>query len=493
MLKLLLAMQMALPQATPTPDVYHGRLNQTTVSAPKRAEVEITIDGSLSEPVWAQAALLTGFSRYQPTDGLPAEDSTEVLLWYTEHALYIGVRAFEPHEAPHAKLADRDRINSDDYVYFLLDTFNDRRRALVFAANPLGVQSDGVIDDVRSGDIDLSHDYLYQSKGRVTDYGYELELRIPFKSLRYPTTRTQDWGFNIVRRVQHSGQDLSWTPALKARNSFLAQSGTLAQLTDMKRGLVLEANPVLTGKVDGSVGSTGEYGYGNPSPEVGGNIRWGVTPNLTMNATANPDFSQVEADVAQVTFDPRQALSFPEKRPFFLDAIEQFVAPNGLIYTRRIVNPDAAVKFTGKVSGTNIGFLSAVDAKDFSRSGEDRPIYNILRMRRDVGAQSTIGVVYTDKVDGSDYNRVAGIDGRFVFKRIYTFSAQAAGSFWQTGNAKETVPLWQAAFSRQGRRFVFSSVAQGIHDDFLPGAGFISRPGIVHTNMVPRVVFYGKP
>ncbi len=494
MLKLLLTLQMALPQTSaPIPEVYHGRMNQTTVNAPKRAETEIKIDGTLSEPAWSEAAILTGFSRYLPVDGLPAEDSTEVLLWYTDHALYIGVRAFEPHAAVHATLADRDRIFADDLIYFLLDTFNDKRRALYFALNPFGVQADGVMDEVRGGDVDLSPDYLYQSKGRLTEYGYEIELRIPFKSLRYPSSRVQDWGFNIVRRVQHSGQDISWTPALRARNSFLAQSGTLSQLTEMKRGLVLEANPVLTAKLDGSLRTTGEYKYNDPSPEFGGNIRWGVTPNLTMNATANPDFSQVEADVAQVTFDPRQALFFPEKRPFFLDAIEQFAAPNQLIYTRRIVNPDAAVKFTGKVAGTNVGFLSAVDSKDFSRLGDDRPLYNILRARRDVAAQSTIGLVYTDKIDGSDYNRVLGVDGRFVFKRIYTLSAQAAGSFWQTGNTKETVPLWQMNFNRNGRRFGVSSVAQGIHDDFTPGAGFISRPGIVHANVQPRLTFYGQP
>src|SRR5262245_59855865 len=147
MLKLLLTLQMALPQAaTAPPNVHHGRMNQTTVNAPRREEKELRIDGALTEPGWADAAVLTGFSRYQPVDGLPADDSTEVLLWYTDHALYIGVRAFEPHTAVHATLADRDRITADDYVYFLLDTFNDRRRALVFAANPLGVQSDGVID-----------------------------------------------------------------------------------------------------------------------------------------------------------------------------------------------------------------------------------------------------------------------------------------------------------------------------------------------------------
>ncbi|HSL69767.1 MAG TPA: carbohydrate binding family 9 domain-containing protein, partial [Longimicrobiales bacterium] len=174
MFYLLVTLQLAAALAPPA--VYHGRLNQTTVAVPRQPDGGVKVDGTLDEPAWSTAALLTGFSSYQPVDGLPADDSTEVLVWYSEHAMHIGVRAFEPHAPAHATLADRDRITSDDYVYFLLDTFNDRRRAMVFAANPLGVQSDGIVDEGRGGDIDLSPDYLFESKGRVTDYGYELEL-----------------------------------------------------------------------------------------------------------------------------------------------------------------------------------------------------------------------------------------------------------------------------------------------------------------------------
>ena len=489
---LLFALQLAAPPADPVA-VYHGRLNQINVTVPKLSDAEIKVDGVLNEPAWTRASLLTGFSVYTPVDGAAADDSTEVFVWYTDHAMYIGVRAYEPHGAVRATLADRDRISSDDHISFFLDTFHDRRRALMFAVNPFGVQTDGIVDEGRAqGDVDMSPDYQYSSKGRLTDWGYEVEVRIPFKTLRYPTTKVQDWGFNVMRRVQHSGQDQTWTQTKRGQASFLNQAGTLQQLTDLKRGLVLEVNPVITSRIDG-VRRLDNYTYAKRVDEYGGNVRWGVTPNLTMNATVNPDFSQVEADVAQINFDPRQALFFPEKRPFFLDAIENFNVPNQLIYTRRIVNPEGAVKFTGKVGGTNVGFLSALDSKDFSlRPGQDNPLYNIVRLRRDVGRQSQLGVVYTDRMDGDDYNRVTGIDTRLVFNRIYTVSGQLAHSYWQTGERVATSrPNWEIAAARNGRRFGVTAIFEGVHDSFIPGAGFVNRTGIVHQNIQPRVTFYG--
>src|SRR5439155_13330530 len=134
-------------------------------------------------------------------------------------------------------------------------------------------------------------------------------------------------------------------------------------------------------------------------PEVGGNVRWGITNNLTLNGTVNPDFSQIESDAGQFTFDPRQALFFAEKRPFFLDGTEQFATPNGLIYTRRIIQPVGAAKLTGKISGTSVAFLSAVDDAAGSVSRRDHPVFNLLRVQRDLGTSSKLGLTYTDRVD----------------------------------------------------------------------------------------------
>lgn len=487
------ALQMAL-QPAPTQTVYHGRAGQLDVAVP-RLQADVKLDGSLDEAPWQQAALLTGFSQYNPVDGVAAEDSTEIYVWYTDHEIYLGVRAYEPHGNVRATLADRDRFDSDDHISFLIDTFDERRQAFWFMVNPLGVQGDGVFTQTgRGSSEDMSPDYVFESKGRVTDFGYEIEIRIPFKSLNYPSRKVQDWGLQVLRRVQHSGQDQSWAPLQRGHTSFLGQAGRLKGLTELKRGLVMDINPVTTARYDGTLRSVEEgsrFRYGNPEPEFGLNVRWGITTDLTLNATVNPDFSQVETDAGQVNFDPRQSLFFAEKRPFFLDNIQQFSAPNRLIYTRRIADPVGAAKFTGSVAGADVGFMTAVDDEALSRTGDENPVFNILRVRRNVGRQSSIGVVYTDKVDGDDYNRVAGIDGRLVLGGQYTLAFQTAGSFWRVGDTERRKPLWNASFDRTGRSFNLFASVNAIHDDFIAGAGFINRRGIVNTNIRPRYTFYG--
>ncbi len=475
-----------------TPGVYHGRLKQTAMELPKSAGV-VKVDGQLDDAAWRNAVILTGFSQYTPVDGIPAADSTEVLVMYSDHEMYFGIRAYEAHGAVHATHADRDKIASDDHVQLLLDTFNDRRRAYSFAINPLGVQSDGMFADA-SG-TDLSPDFQYESKGRLTDYGYEIEVRIPFKTLRYQQTPTQRWGVNVIRRVQHSGQEQTWTAAERGASSFLAQSGVFDGLTDIKRGLVLDLNPVTTQRTTGARTSATvpDWRYDAEQPELGGNATWGVTPNLTLNATVNPDFSQVEADVGQVVTDPRQAISFPEKRPFFLEGGENFSVPNSLIYTRRIVTPEGAVKLSGKVGGLSVGVLSAVDGKAAVPGTNDNPIYNLMRLKRDLGAQSNVGIVYTDRVHNGDFNRVAGLDTRLLFGGRYVFNGQVATSFTKAGSFDaDGSPLFDFSLTQTGRESGFSALFKGIHPDFTASSGFISRAGIARANFTPRRTWFPK-
>src|SRR5438094_460750 len=173
-------------------------------------------------------------------------------------------------------------------------------------------EADAVIGSAVSGreHPDLSPGFVYQSRGRVTDWGYEVEVRIPFKSIRYQPRQPQDWKLNIVREVQHSGFEDSWFPARRASATFIGQSGNLVGLSGMHRGLVMDLNPEATGKASGAP-TPGGYQYHRGNPQVGGNIRWGVSDNLTLNGTIKPDFSQVESDAGQLAFDPRQALFFP--------------------------------------------------------------------------------------------------------------------------------------------------------------------------------------
>src|SRR5262249_15132213 len=211
---ILAAMQLAgaVPQGADRPRVHNGRAGDLSVAPPKidAREAVVSIDGRLDEPIWQRAALLTGFSQYSPVDSRPAPDSTEVLVWYSEDAIYFGIRAFEPHGNVIATLADRDRVSTDDNVEIHLDTFDERNRAFVFIVNPLGVQADGTKSEsggfipgsnVMPGQNDLSADFVWQSRGRVTETGYEVEIRIPFSSLRYPLGSPQRWGLQIDRHV----------------------------------------------------------------------------------------------------------------------------------------------------------------------------------------------------------------------------------------------------------------------------------------------------
>ncbi len=502
MLAVLLALVQSHGSAGPA---YDGLAKQLDVAIP-RLEAVAKVDGVLDEPVWQRAARLRGFSQYRPADGRPAEDSTEVLAWYAPDAIWFGIRAFEAHAAVvRATLADRDNIAADDNVKILLDTYNDHRRALLFAVNPLGAQQDGVwsegfdagaagggaIPERLDAVVDLNPDFVYESKGRVTAQGYEVEVRIPFKSLRYQSAEPQEWGLQILRVTQHSGYEDTWTPAFRANASFLIQAGRLQGLAGLKRGLVLDLTPEFTSKVDGQPDASG-YDY-RGTPELGGNARWGITQNLSFTGTVNPDFSQVEADVGQVTVNERFAIFFPEKRPFFLEGLEQFDTPSRLIYTRRIVSPVAGAKLTGKVGSTAVAYLAAVDDRTQSPSGAN-PVFNLSRLRRDLGASSTLGLVYTDRIDRDAYNRVLGADARVIWKKIWFSEAQVVGSWTRDGSGARAGQLWNVTFAdRTGRSYGNHYELRAVTPDFAARSGFVNRVDFVQGSFFNRFTWYGKP
>ena len=485
--------------------MFNGRSGKTIVALP-RAERAPVVDGVLDEPEWGRAAVLTGFSQFFPTDGVAARDSTEILVWYSGTALHVGVRAFAAPGTVRATLADRDRITQDDNVQLFLGTYNDSRQALVFAVNPFGIQSDGVLTEtgaVTGGGlaggtsksreaVDLAPDYVWQSKGRLTAAGFDVEIVIPFKSLRYRNADVHTWQLNVVRTVQVSGHEQTWTATTRAGSSFLAQSGTLNGLRDLQRGVTVDLIPTVTSTASGAPGpSAGSWRYATQRPEVGGSARWGITSNLTLSGTANPDFSQVEADATQFAPDPRNAVFFPERRPFFLESQEQFTVPNRLIYTRRIAQPIVATKLTGKQRGFDIGVLSAIDSKEASVSGRDAPLFSIVRLQRDLGAQSRIGMVYTDRSEGRAWNRVVGVDGRLV-RGVYSVQAQLARSMTRTAGATTAAPLWDVSAVRNGRAFYARYTFVGISNTFDAQSGFIPRPGVANMSATHRWNRFGK-
>jgi hypothetical protein len=490
--------------------VFDGRQHQLHVAIP-RIDTTITVDGVLDEPAWRQAARLVGFSQYQPSDSRPAEEPTEVLVWYSPRAIYFGIRAREIHgDVVHATHADRDNINADDYVQILLDTYNDRRRAFLFGVNPYGVQQDGIRSDsygggaggfygggggfgamnVLDGNVDLNPDFVFESRGRLVEGGYDIEVRIPFKSLRYAGGRVQTWGINVLRRVQHSGYQDSWAPVVRASASFINQSGWLEDLHDLYRGLVLDLTPVVTERVDGAPDSTGRYRY-TDATRLGLDAHYGVTPNLSLDGTYKPDFSQVEADVGQVTLNQRFALFYPEKRPFFLDGLELFDTPNQLIYTRQIVNPDWGTKLAGKAGPWTIAAIAAADATSQSRTGR-HPLFGITRLKYDLGPTSNLGLVATTRDDGGDFSRLFGGDVHIVHSRLYFVELQGVASWTRDQAGMHRGTLTQAVWDRTGRNWGFHLSGEAVAPSFQAAAGFVNRTGIVDISYFNRFTGYGS-
>lgn len=466
-----------------------------TVAIP-RLDSAVVIDGRLDEPVWQGAARLTGFHQYQPVDARPAEEETEVRVWYAPGAVYFGIIAHDDQPgAIRATVADRDNLDADDRVTLYLDTFNDRRRAFFFTVNPLGVQEDGVRSEggftagsLQGGTTDKNPDFLWQSKGIVTDSGYVVEIRIPFKSLRYPGNGAQAWGINVQRRVQRTGYDDTWTDTRRANASFLIQAGTITGLHDLQRGITTELQPFVTAQANGIRTSSGSFERENLSPSAGANLRLGLSSNLSLDATYNPDFSQIESDASLVTVNERFALFFPEKRPFFLEGIELFAAPNQLIYTRQIVNPLVGGKVTTKIGRTNLANLLAIDEQPGHNA-----LVTVTRARRDIGSNSTAGLVLTSRDQDGAFNRVVAGDARLVFGKLYYIAGQLGGSWTRdaSGAPTRTSPLWEAEYDRTGRSWGFNYKVTGIGEEFSAQSGFVPRNDIVSMHGFNRISFYG--
>ena len=263
-----------------------------------------------------------------------------------------------------ARLADRDAAYQDDFVGVVLDTFNDERRAFQFRVNPLGVQADANFSELE-GYEDFSWDAIWASAGKITDFGYTVEVAIPFNQLRFPKGGAEltmgfeadrSWPRNVRHRMSTHVRD-------RDRNCILCQFNKLSGFQSISPGKNLEFDPTLTVQrsdaMDMAAFPEGELESGKVKVEPGISARWGVTPNLMLNATVNPDFSQVEADAAQLDINTRFALRYPEKRPFFLEGGDFFLTPLEMVFTRSVADPLWGGKVTGKIGANAVGVFSA--------------------------------------------------------------------------------------------------------------------------------------
>lgn len=465
-----------------------------------RATSDIVVDARLDEAAWADATLIDLPFEIRPGENTPAPARTEMRVTYDDRHLYVGFRAFDPDPSTiRARLSDRDRAFRDDIVGITIDTFNDERRAFEFWSNPLGVQMDLVFDDV-SGNEDDSWDAIWDSAGRLTEDGFEVEMAIPFSSLRFPkTSGPQTWGFDAIRFWP---RDRDYTfrsqPRDRDRSCYVCQFSKMTGFEGISPGRNIEINPTVvansTERRDDLLAS--DFQGGDVDSEFGLTARWGVTPNLTFDVTVNPDFSQVEADTAQLEVNNQFALFFPEKRPFFLEGADFFSTPFNAVHTRVIANPDVGLKLTGKQGPHAIGVFTARDTgtsilfpgsqgSSLGFLDEENDI-GVVRYRRDIGEQSALGVLVTSREGEGRYrNQVAGLDGLIRFSDADSVSFQ--GLFSRTRYPQALVEdfdqpageledsAYRVSYRHNSREWSGYATYEWIGDDFRADLGFMPQ------------------
>lgn len=382
------------------------------------------IDGVLSADEWSQAARIAIDIETQPGENVAASANAEALLMENGEILYIAFIAQDPEpDKIRAVYRDRDSMFNDDWIAVLLDTFNDERRAYEFFVNPFGIQGDAVFSDVTRRE-DMSWNGIWESAGQITDQGYVVELAIPLKQLRFSANDSlQTWGIHFIRSYPRNRYErISNTQNDYDIACFICQFRKIEGFADLQPSRNLEVIPTLTTTaIENRDPAAGGWDSENVDPEGSLDIRWGITQDLYLNATLNPDFSQVEADSAQLDINNTFSLFFPERRTFFLDGADYFDTFQNLVHTRNISDPDYGLKLTGKSGDHSYGIMTANDqstsflipgslGSKVASLGEEQSNVAIGRYRHDIFDNSTIGALFTDR-SGDDYsNQLVSID-----------------------------------------------------------------------------------
>lgn len=469
-------------------------------------------------------AKVTGFVQRNPHDGEKVSEETAAYLGYDQKNLYAVFVCFDDPKKVRARMSRREDIYDDDNVEVMLDTFHDRRRAYAFQTTPLGVQWDAIWSEATReeilGNFDTSFDTVWDSEGKVTRGGFVVWMAIPFKSLRFPSTKEQQWGIILYRGIVRKNEDAFWPQVSYKVEGRLGQAATLYGLEGISPGHSIELIPYGIMRGFRALDQRDPY---NPyfqnaveQGQTGMDAKFVIHDHFVLDMTANPDFSQVESEDPQITVNQRFEVYFPEKRPFFLENEDYFRTPFDLFFTRNIQDPSAGIRLTGKEGPYSVGLMTTDDrapglavpsycpatslicSSDLSGI---RSYFTIARVSRDIFKQSNVGAVYTDWEcpTTGEFNRVGGMDTRLKFNANWTVDGQAVVSSsnlqgMSTGNLETTCeynlypfssgnagnnnnyagPADKLDLKRDGLHFSY----EGIYDDISPG--FITVPGFVN-------------
>jgi hypothetical protein len=424
--------------------VFHPTIAVTRAAGP------ITIDGDLNDPGWRGAAKASNFAEYQPGDHTKPAVDTEAWLTYDDRYVYVGFMCHDNPRDVRATFCERDKIFSDDVVFLCLDTYGEATHAYEIAVNPYGIPGD-LLFSPTTGE-DGTYDMIYKTASRIVEGGWVAEMAIPFSSLRFPDKTEQTWKVNFWRnRPRESKYQYTWAAYDRNENCWPCQWGTVTGIRGIKPSKGINLLPSVVAHEAGALGSGGSFENEQAKADVSLGAAYDISSELSAEATVNPDFSQVEADVAQIDVNSTFALFYPEKRPFFQEGSDLFSTTNyNAVYTRSINDPLFAVKTTWRRGSNNLAFLSARDEhsviilpfEEQSAFVENGKSYsNVLRYKRDLGKSSQLGLVATDRrFDGGGSGTLAGVDGQVRFSPSNTAKFQALASHTEEVDKLALVP-----------------------------------------------------
>ncbi|RDX37309.1 hydrolase [Kangiella sp. HD9-110m-PIT-SAG07] len=477
----------------------------SSIDIPK-VDAKVKVDGILDEPFWQSATKVVYRYETDPSQNTAPKVKTVAYIAENGDSLLVAIKAFDPD--PSSILASykkRDQIWGEDTVGFKVDTFNDERKAYNFFVNALGIQADSIEDDVLRRE-DSSWDAIWSSAGHIDNDGYTVEIELPFKVLRFPSSDgTKTWGIDFMRFYP---RDVEYRLAYSARDRDLSCS--LCQIAKAKgldgilSGNNLEVTPyVAMDKTEfRNPPSQNQWQGDGVNYNAGADLRWGVTENSVLNATLNPDFSQVETDAAQLDVNNRFSLFFPEKRPFFLDGAEYFNTRYNLLHTRNISDPDYGIKYTGKNGGHSYGVLASRDQSTSfiipgaqrssvytltdSNSGDVESNVAAARYSVDVGESSQLGFLATNRSADGYENTVLSVDGSqklydsgtLRYQLMYSDSDNTDDMQQQFGLDPSTTGRgFEVNYSHSDNHWNWYATRSDFDDDFRTDLGFLGVVG----------------
>lgn len=479
-----------------------------------RIEKAPSIDAVIDFDEWQKAHIVDLAFETSPAENTPASVKTTAYMMEDGEFIYFAFKAEDPNpENILAFLRDRDSIFQDDFVGVVVDTFNDERKGFEFFVNALGAQGDLTVDDTRNRE-DSSWDAVWESLGQVTKDGYVVEMAIPYRALRYPSgVDKQTWGIRFLRvHPRESRTIYADSRSDRAQDCSLCIANKVTGMPNLESGNNLDITPTLTHvqseQRDLDESTTWDE---NSDTEVGADIRWAMTENWILNATLNPDFSQVEADAGQLDVNTTFSLFFPEARPFFLDGAEYFSSSNRLVHTRNIADPDYGAKLTGKADGGSAGVIVARDTStsfllpgsqgsDLAELEEFESDILIARYQHDIGTKSNIGALITHRTgDGYD-NTVTSMDGKYFFTENDSLEVQYMHS-------ESTNPLYLQQeydvaadqsddaitlnFRRTNRNYSLRARYDDFGKDFRADLGFVGKVDFKRVVLGGNYTWYG--